>query len=130
MREENMRKFIIASHGDFAKGIVDSAELLTGNFNTVYTICAFKDESVFETLVEEIMSKIDEEDEVIVLTDIIHGSLTQYFMTLTDKYNLHVIAGVNFPLVLSLFLFPQDQKFTPEIIQDEINQAQTHIKYN
>lgn len=123
-----MRHFIIASHGNMSEGMLDSIEIVSGQNNSVFTVCAFKSHLSYQEEIERILVE-NPADEWIILTDIVHGSLTQHFLTLTSQYRMKIIAGVNFPLALSLLLIPEDQPIDESRILEEIEMAREHIRY-
>lgn len=95
-----MRVYIVASHGSFAKALVETAEMLVGKQDNIHTICAYLDNNDPKTEIENILNK---DDEFIIMTDIFGGSVNNIMMKYTND-NVHVISGVNLPLLLEIIL--------------------------
>lgn len=99
-----MRQFIIASHGRFAEGILDSVRLISGEVEGVLAYGAYIDpEENVEESVQTLLSGYAPEDELIVVTDIMGGSVCNQFVRHLDRPNLHILAGMNLGLLLELF---------------------------
>lgn len=95
-----MRHIIIASHGRFAEGLSHTLEFIAG-VRDAEVICAYVDDSPLEEQVKAVFSKISVEDEVLVLTDIMQGSVNQAFAPYMGK-KVFLVAGVNVPCCLEL----------------------------
>lgn len=66
-------------------------------------ICAYVDETPLEEQVAEVFAKFDPDDEVLVFTDILQGSVNQRFAPYVNDH-VFLIAGVSVPLTLELAL--------------------------
>ena len=96
-----MRRLIIASHSILAEGFKETLEFLTGMHNQISSLCAYVEE--IDDIDEQIKELVDTTDEIIVLTDMAGGSVNQKFFTyISDR--VHVIAGMNLPLTMSIAL--------------------------
>ena len=76
-----MRRFIFASHHYLAYGLKDTVDFLTNKAKTIYDINAYAEdkEQNLESRVKELFDTFDPQDEVIVLTDLLGGSVYQKF---------------------------------------------------
>ncbi|MBS5865579.1 MAG: hypothetical protein KIC37_04405 [Coriobacteriaceae bacterium] len=119
-----MRHVILASHHRFAQGLTDTLTFL-GTKCDFHVICAYVDEQLLEPQVEAVFNGFDPEDEVLVLTDILGGSVNQNFMPHMGQ-NVFVVAGVNVPLAMELCLTPEP--LTTESIEGAIDTATHSIK--
>lgn len=123
------RKFLIATHGIYAKGICNAAELIMGKQNNIFTLCAYTDGNVeIKDKVKEIVSNIEEDEKLIVLTDIFGGSVNNEFMKYLNDERIYLITGANLPLVLELISSRED-KSTEKIIEEAIDLSREQIKY-
>lgn len=119
-----MRRVIIASHHRFAQGLADTLNFL-GNKTELSVICAYVDESPLAPQVEELMGSFDADDEVLVLTDILQGSVNQAFVPYLGP-KVFLVAGVNTALAFELCLAPGE--LSCELIEQAIVQARDAIK--
>ena len=124
-----MRRYIIASHGKFSYGIKNSLEMIIGERANIDYICAYvngNNESV-DNKIKEMLKKVQDDDEVIVFTDILGGSITNLFLKYAKKKNIHIIAGTNLPLVLEVVT--SEDLPIDVVIKNSINSAKESIVY-
>lgn len=123
-----MRRILLATHGEFATGILSALELLLGKSDNVQALCAYVDPvENFSEKVERIVSGIEEGDELIVITDILGGSVNNEFMRYLDHSNLHLISGLNLPMLIELAL--NQEPDTEQMISDVVAQIPSQVRY-
>ena len=125
-----MRRFIFASHHKLAYGLKDTVDFLTGATKTIYDINAYLDDETkdIDTVVAELFASFDDEDEVVVLVDMMGGSVYQKFYPyMSDK--VHVICGMNLPMALSLVLAPEDECLTSEDVEEMLMECKSQLVY-
>jgi fructoselysine and glucoselysine-specific PTS system IIA component len=98
-----MNKIILASHGELAQGMKQTVSMLIGTENQIYALAAFRDEDEkIDDQIQRLLEEIGTEN-VYILTDILGGSINNEMLYLLQRYpQLHVITGMNLPLVISL----------------------------
>ncbi len=117
-------QYIIASHGNLAKGYKDTIELLT-HFQDIHAICAYREEEFPDNLIK-LLESFPKEEMVILFVDILGGSVYQEAVALMKKFSrLHIIAGVNLPLILEILL----RESTEEEIAESVNNAKEQMVY-
>lgn len=125
-----MRKFLFASHGRFADGIRDSLEMVVGKNEDISTLCAYtEDVPDIKLSVQKFMSTLGSQDEAIVITDISKGSVTNEFITHLDDPRLHLITGLNLPLLIALILENPDTDDTQALIKTAVLESKETIQY-
>lgn len=125
-----MRRFIFASHHKLAYGLKDTVDFLTGAAKTIYDINAYLDDETkdIDTVVAELFASFDDEDEVVVLVDMMGGSVYQKFYPyMSDK--VHVICGMNLPMALSFVLAPEDECLTSEKVEQVLMDCKNQLVY-
>lgn len=125
-----MRRFIFASHHKLAYGLKDTVDFLTGATKTIYDINAYLDDETkdIDTVVAELFASFDDEDEVVVLVDMMGGSVYQKFYPyMSDK--VHVICGMNLPMALSFVLAPEDECLTSEDVEEMLMECKSQLVY-
>ncbi len=123
------RKFLIATHGTLASGIKSSLDIIIGAMEHVFLMQAYVDEnSQVETELREILNQVSDDDELIVFTDILGGSITNQVLQHAQQSNMHIISGVNLPLVIEVMLADAE---TPvdELIEAAISNAKDQMVY-
>ena len=116
-----MKKFLFATHGTLAAGAKSTLELLVGNVADITCLTAYvnPDDNVDEQL-KAYFSEISDEDQVIVCTDLMGGSVNQKIVPYAQKKNVFLIAGFNLPLLLELAM--NEDKVTEEELLDSIEE--------
>ena len=124
-----MRKFLIATHGSFAKGIQSSLEIIMGKLENVFMIQAYTEKN--KSLKEEIdlvLEQIRNEDELIVFTDLMGGSVTNQILQYALKKNVFIVSGFNLPLLLDILLSDPETPVN-EVIETGIKNARDRIVF-
>ena len=98
-----MTGIIVASHGDLAKGILMSAEMIVGKQENVAACCLLPSEGP-EDIKNKIMTAIDQFDscdEILFLVDLWGGTPFNQITTLVEgNENYRVITGLNLPMLI------------------------------
>lgn len=101
-----MRNIILASHGEFSKGLKDSVSMIVGDLAdpirtySLYPSCSPAD--YMEEMTKEILAH--PEDEYVFLCDAKGGSVHSAVSRLCSHRNVVVYSGTNMNLVLDLLL--------------------------
>lgn len=123
------RHYIFASHGTFARGLLDSVELILGKQQDIHTLCAYVDENRDLTeQVETLLTSLPAQDEVIAITDIFAGSVNNEFIRYLHRPHFHLIAGLNLPLVIDL-LISADEQDSEKLIHEALSSSRESIQY-
>lgn len=98
-----MLGFIVCGHGGFASGMKKALELISGEQKATEFI-DFQDGMSSEELADQYQVALDDlqdNDEVIILTDILGGTPYNQAVYLTEtNQNVKVISGTNLPMLL------------------------------
>ena len=120
------KKLLIATHSVFADGIKNAMELVTGEQNSVSTLCAYtNDMTEVETPIKEIIDALCDDEELI---DIFGGSVNNEFMKYLSKSNIYLIAGVNLPLLFELIMNLESEN-TVQMIETAVKNARKQLQY-
>ncbi|WP_366249318.1 PTS sugar transporter subunit IIA [Terribacillus aidingensis] len=126
-----MKKFIIASHGNLAKELKNSVQMIMGDAYEMEVVC-MDSERTMDSIKEEISEKLNDVDdknsEYIILTDVLGGSIANLCAEFTSHSNIHVITGFNLSLVLEM-LSLKDAMSTNDLIDHCVHQAKNGIVY-
>lgn len=119
-----MRKLIIATHHRLAQGMADTLTFLSG-YPNIEVLCAYVDERDVEESIVTLMKDVCEE--TFIFTDMLGGSVTQKFTPYMNSH-VHLICGMNLPLVLSIAL-AGEAPLEESRIQSIIEEAKSSIIY-
>ncbi|WP_300125626.1 PTS sugar transporter subunit IIA [uncultured Streptococcus sp.] len=123
-----MVKVIIASHHKLADGMGDTLEYLVPSLTDIETISAYLDNEPIDSAVEAALGRCQDTEDVVVFTDLLGGSVNQEFVRQL-KPNVHVIAGMNLPIIMTLLLQLENQPLSEELITQSIEEAKNQIIY-
>lgn len=125
-----MKKIIIASHHKLAQGFKDTLNYIVPVIDAeIIAISAYTTNTPIEQEIVESLNDLQPEDEVIVFTDLLGGSVNQAFVPYLSNPHFHVISGMSLPLIMTVVLTLNDQKMTSEQLRNSIKEAQEQIVY-
>lgn len=113
-----MRRVLVASHGHVASGIKSAIKILVGNDEAVTAVDCYVDDTDFTPLLQGFIDGVGPDDEGIIFTDLLGGSVCNKVMTLMpEKRGIVHVTGFNLIAVIECLLSPD--RLTPEKV-DEI----------
>ncbi len=95
---------VLVTHGRLADELISALEHVVGPQPNVKTVCIGPDDDMEQRRAEILDSaaKADEGDGVVLLTDMFGGTPSNLAISVMDKANVEVIAGVNLPMLIKL----------------------------
>lgn len=120
-----MNHFIIASHGELARGMKNSIlffnpQVSVDVIEQTIIESGFKEKAI--TILEKNKSK-----NIVVFTDLFGGSVNQIFMSLLTKYDFYLITNMNLGIILE-FVF-MEEIITPQLIRDKTSNIQNNLYF-
>ncbi len=111
-----MIKFVLASHGELAEGIYSSVRLILGESADLHTVCAYTQgpDDILKKI-EKLFETFEETDEIIVMTDLLGGSVNSAFAQLLSKRKFWLVTGVSLGLVMELLLIKEGDEIQKKI---------------
>ncbi len=101
---------VLVTHGRLAEEFLAAMQHIVGPQDYVETVCIGPDDDM-ETRRDEIMHKVQQADSgkgVVVLTDMFGGTPSNLAISIMDKANVEIIAGVNLPMLIKLAALRKD----------------------
>ena len=97
-------QIIIVSHGNLSKALLESAEMIMGKQNDVFTFGLYpgEDSDDLKKKVDEKISELPACEEILVLSDLFYGSPFNAMISLLNKHKFHHITGINLPILLEI----------------------------
>lgn len=121
-----MTKIILISHGDLAKGMAHSAEMITGKNSNLSYYGFYPGEHPSDMISKIKTEAIDnKENYFIVISDIFGGSVFNKAIELLELENVKLLSGMNLSLVIDLLL---SSELSDKELKENINKAQKDIK--
>ncbi|MGT2799644.1 PTS sugar transporter subunit IIA [Streptococcus marmotae] len=124
-----MTHFIIATHERLSEGFKHTLEYIAPNSIKLSTIAAYVHNIPVEEELVNLLEEIGKDEQVLILTDLLGGSVNQECAKFLHRENVHVITGLNFPLLLSLAIEAAEGEVSAEKIRQHILEAREQIIY-
>ena len=111
-----MIKLGLASHGELAEGIYSSLRLILAESADLHTVCAYTQgpDDILKKI-EKLFETFEETDEIIVMTDLLGGSVNSAFAQLLSKRKFWLVTGVSLGLVMELLLIKEGDEIQKKI---------------
>lgn len=123
---------IIASHGDFANGILQSASMIIGEETNVAACTIMPNEGPenIKAKMQNAINCFDDPDQVLFLVDLWSGTpFNQATSLLEDHKNTWaIISGLNLPMLIEAFSLREDFKTAHELAKNLLATARDEIK--
>ena len=123
-------KVIVVSHGSYARGLVDTVQMIAGKQEDLEAFGLESEESV-DTLKEKIRQSIEQasqEEEILILTDIFYGSPFNTVISLMPEYDLYHVTGINLPLMMEVIMGRISGKHAEEICKELLKAAPNTVR--
>lgn len=127
-RRTEMRHFILVTHAGMAKGIAASAEFIVGKQENLTCYCAYTEEMDFKKKICAQIDELGEDAEVILMTDMLGGSVNSELMELTGRKNVHLATGINLAFLIGI-LTGDEEEPAETLIEETIENAKENMVY-
>lgn len=116
-----MRKLLVATHERFASGIMETFKLIMGENENISALSAYVEPGFdMHKEAEKKIHELDEGDELIIVADIMGGSIANTFSSYIQSEKIHIITGLNLPLLIGLAQDLDSDVSTDELIENAI----------
>ena len=123
-----MRKLLVATHGRFASGIMETFKLIMGENEDISEISAYVEPGFdMQKEAEKKIHELNEEDELIIVADIMGASIANTFSSYIQSEKIHIITGLNLPLLIGLAQDLDSDVSTDELIENAIQMGREGI---
>jgi PTS system mannose-specific IIA component len=95
---------VIVTHGRLASELINALEHVCGRQANITAVCIGPDDDMEERRAQilDSVANAEEGNGVVVLTDMFGGTPSNLAISIMDKANVEVIAGVNLPMLIKL----------------------------
>ena len=95
---------VLVTHGRLGEELIGALEHVVGPQRNVAAVCIHPNDDMEQRRAEilENAKKLDEGQGVVLLTDMFGGTPSNLAISVMDKSNVEVIAGVNLPMLIKL----------------------------
>lgn len=112
---------VLVTHGRLAEEFIAALEHVVGPQDKIASVCIGPDDDMEQRRMEilERVSAIDDGSGVVILTDMFGGTPSNLAISVMDKAQVEVIAGINLPMLIKLVSVRQS-----EGLQTSVDSAQ------
>ena len=126
-----MRKVLVATHGRFAEGIRETMQFIMGDEGTVDVLNAYTSQEFdMHKEAERLVNNLGAGDELIVAADLFGGSVANTFVQYMPTVKVHVVTGVNLPMLIELAASAGGELSAEDLIETAIQTAKEGIVYS
>lgn len=119
-----MRKVLVATHGRFAEGIRETMQFIMGDEGTVDVLNAYTSQEFdMHKEAERLVNNLGAGDELIVAADLFGGSVANAFVQYMPTGKVHVVTGVNLPMLIELAASAGGELSAEDLIETAIQTA-------
>lgn len=106
-------RIILASHGKMAEGVLNTVQMLLGQLDNITAYCLMPEEDVNE-FAKKLEKEVKEygEENILFMTELIHGSPFNSIVGLTREYDVHHISGINLAMLMEVVLARNEDGIT------------------
>lgn len=111
-------KYIFVSHGDLAKSILESAQMIVGEQTEVKAFGLYPKDDIggLKAKVKQAIEEFGGGGDIIRFTDLFSGSPFNAVVGLMGEYPVRHITGMNLPMVLEAFMARMNETNSAEDI--------------
>jgi len=120
---------LIVTHGDMADEIVNVCFKIIGTRDKIDSCSIQWDDDPNESTrrIEKKLKKLDSGKGVIVLTDMFGGTPTNIMISLSKKFNIEILTGVNLPMLIKASTIMGNEEDLAEFAEKIKTQGQKNI---
>ena len=111
-----------------ASGFLDAINILKGKQENISILNAYVESDDFAQEYRECLSRIGKDEKIIVLTDLVGGSVNQTVMRENTDAEIEIIAGINLDLVLSILTIDETGDVQQQI-RDALERSKGQMIY-
>jgi PTS system mannose-specific IIA component len=95
---------VLVTHGRLAEELISALEHVVGPQANIAAVCIGPDDDMEKRRMEilERVKEVDQNDGVVLLTDMFGGTPSNLAISIIDRAKVEVIAGVNLPMLVKL----------------------------
>jgi PTS system mannose-specific IIB component len=123
---------ILASHGEFAKGILQSAKMIFGEQKNVQAVTLMPSEGPddFKAKMKDAIASFESQDEVLILVDLWGGTPFNQANGLFEEHKAKwaIVAGMNLPMVIEAYASRSSMESAQKIAAHILKTAKEGVK--
>ena len=117
-------RIVLASHGEQAKGMLNTVQMLLGPQENISAHCLYP-EQTRDDLTERLRKEVEQygAENIIFMTELLYGSPFNAVNELTRDYDIYHISGTNLSMLMTAIMERDNEGSTCEGVCDSIIEA-------
>jgi mannose PTS system EIIA component len=111
MQGRSMIGMVLVTHGQLGKEFIVTLEHIVGPQSQIAMVCIGPDDDIeqrHKDILDSVLA-VDSGEGVILLTDMFGGTPSNLAMSVMDRANIDVMAGINLPMLIKIARLRQSQ---------------------
>lgn len=124
------KKYLVATHGELAKGFQSSLNILTDKGKSIDTINAYVSDEDYTDQIVEFIQSVQPDEQAVIFTDLFGGSVNQKVVAeivTVAKKNIFVVSNANLAILLTLIVDNEELELTGDMIVKAIEESQVRL---
>lgn len=109
--------------------MADTIRFFAGDVVELTSLDAYLDNRPIEEQVKRLVEAVPEDDETLIFTDILSGSVNQKFMPYVARPHTHLISGMNLPILVALSMESQEEYLKEKTIRHLVEESRQQLVY-
>lgn len=124
-----MVNVILTSHGSYAEGIREAAEMILGEQDDLEVFGLYPGETFedFAGRMEKAVIRFGDPEHTLILADLTCGTPSNMTMMMVLKYHVHALIGMNLPMVIEVLSTRNDGISMEELERNAVQAASEGI---
>lgn len=124
----SMVHVILASHGTYASGLREAAEMIMGEQEHLAVLGLYPGDTLesFYEKIAQILKEINEPENVLILTDLRSGTPFNAAIMAVKTFGCVCVSGMNLPLILDV-LSTRDESKIDEVVKSAVQNGREGI---
>lgn len=119
-----MKKLLVVTHGNLAKEIISTAELIAGKIVGVASLGLYESDNSadFLNMIRDEVRKLDDGNGVLIMNDLFGGTPSNLSIFISESESSWAISGVSIPMILE-FLTLRNENLSLEELAERCVEA-------
>ena len=107
----NIIGLVLVTHGNLAQEFISAMQHVVGKQDKIEAVCIGPEDDMEMRRAEilEKVSKVDSGSGVVVLTDMFGGTPSNLAISIMDRANVEILAGMNLPMLIKIASLRKDK---------------------
>lgn len=121
-------KYILVSHGDLAKSMLGSAQMIVGEQEGAVAFGLYPQDDIesLKNQIREAIEKFGDGEDIICFTDLFSGSPFNSVVAMMGDFPIRHITGMNLPLILEAFMMRMNEENSAVDISEKLLEQAPH----